>query len=460
MDVKLLVVLILLLSSVLTIILVLKKPRMKVSVKSREYHIDTFFIGALLGFFLIIICGLLSYDQLITGLTGEGGFNPLGVLILFFSMVFISIFLDTTGFFEYCARVALKYAGNSGKRLFFSMYAIVSLLTIFTSNDIVILTFTPFIYYFTKSAGVDPKPYLISEFFAANTWSMMLYIGNPTNIMLASAFSINFDEYLRWMFFPTLAAGLTSIIIIYLIFKNQINVSIKLNEIITPKDALVDKKGALIGLILLAGCIITLVIAPYFGIEMWFVSLSCALFLLIVLIIRDLYKSHANKDYNNAPRYSLSQTLKKMPWGIIPFVLSLFIIIEALNVYEITTILSVMFNSLVGTSTIVTIFLFGFLSAFSANILNNIPMTVSFVPIILRTTQETAHSAMYATVIGSNLGANITPIGALAGIMWMNILHEKEYELSFWSFVKYGLLITPLTLVSCLGVLSLEFIFF
>jgi arsenical pump membrane protein len=159
----------------------------------RKIKIDTYFLGALLGPILIVIFGILNLSQIFSGFGGVGSLNPFGILVLFLSMVFMSIFLDITGFFEYCARVALKYANGDGRRLYFSIYLTVSILTIFTSNDIIILTFTPFIYYFSKNAGIDPKPYLIAEFFAANTWSMMLYIGNPTNIVLAVAFNLRFD---------------------------------------------------------------------------------------------------------------------------------------------------------------------------------------------------------------------------------------------------------------------------
>ena len=71
----------------------------------------------------------------------------------------------------------------------------VAILTIFTSNDIVILTFTPFICYFSKNAKINPIPYLVAEFAAANTYSMMLIIGNPTNIYLATSASIDFISY-------------------------------------------------------------------------------------------------------------------------------------------------------------------------------------------------------------------------------------------------------------------------
>ena len=77
----------------------------------------------------------------------------------------------------------------------FSLRSLVSVLTVFTSNDIIVLTFTPFICHFAKSARIDPLPYLVSEFVAANTWSMALIIGNPTNIYLMSGTGISFLSY-------------------------------------------------------------------------------------------------------------------------------------------------------------------------------------------------------------------------------------------------------------------------
>src|SRR4030042_697944 len=79
---------------------------------------------------------------------------------------------------------------------------------------------------------------------------------------------------------------------------------------------------------------------------------------------------------------------------------------------------------LIGQSIVSSVFLFGFSSAFLANILNNIPMTVAYVPIIQVSASSLSLPAIFATVIGSNLGANITPLGALAGIMWISILRN------------------------------------
>jgi arsenical pump membrane protein len=458
MDGKLAVELIFFTSSLVTIFLILRRRYLYIRLGLRKIKIDTYFLGALLGPILIIIFGILNSSQILGGLEGSGSLNPFGVLILFLSMVFMSIFLDITGFFEYCARVALKYASGDGRKLYFTVYMTVSILTIFTSNDIIILTFTPFIYYFSKNAGVDPKPYLIAEFFAANTWSMMLYIGNPTNIVLAAAFNLRFDEFTKWMLLPSLVAGSINMILLYVIFRKTINTPLKYTTKIDPRTSITDLPSAILGLVILGGCILGLAIGPYFGIEMWIVSIGFGLTLLLILLIRDvlvvMMREHIEKKH-----FTVGPTIKKMPLSIIPFVISLFITVEALRFYGVTNDIGLFFKNISSTSTTVTTFVFGISSALSANILNNIPMTVAYVPIAGVLPQANLLPAVLATTIGSNLGANITPIGALAGIMWMSILRDKEVKLTFKEFIKYGLLVTPLTLLGCLGVLSIEFMF-
>ena len=452
---KIIVEIIFTVSSAVMIYLILRKPYFYTRLGNRKIRLDTYILGALLGPFLLVVFGILDYNQILRGLRGEAGLNPFGVLILFLSMVFMSIFLDITGFFEYCARLALKFAGSDGRRLFFSVYLTVSVLTVFTSNDIIILTFTPFVYYFSRNAGIDPKPYLIAEFFAANTWSMMLYIGNPTNILLASAFDIRFDEYFNWMFLPTITAGFINMLLLYFIFRKKVRQPITQVEEMGPSEAIKDRVGALLGLSILGGCISALSVAPYFGIEMWTISLGFALVLLVILLVRDTLVVLRGK--NHGVSFNLIKTLKNVPISIIPFVLALFISVEALRLYGITEDIGLFFRNVCGDSSTLCTFVYGISSAFSANFLNNIPMTVAYVPISGAVAQAHLLPAVLATTIGSNLGANITPIGALAGIMWMSILREKEVRISFKEFVSHGLMVTPITLSACLGVLALEF---
>ena len=82
---------------------------------------------------------------------------------------------------------------------------------------------------------------------------------------------------------------------------------------------------------------------------------------------------------------------------------------------------------------------YGITSFLSANLINNIPMSVLFCPIMETLSGSSSQiGAVYATIVGSNLGALLTPIGALAGIMWSSMLKKHEVKLSYGSFIKYG----------------------
>ena len=62
--------------------------------------------------------------------------------------------------------------------------------------------------------------------------------------------------------------------------------------------------------------------------------------------------------------------------------------------------------------------------------------------------------AIYSTVIGSNIGAFLTPIGALAGIMFTDLVNKQNVSYSFKTFVKYGLIIAlPTITVAFLGLM-------
>ena len=174
-----------------------------------------------------------------------------------------------------------KAKGNQ-LSLFFIFYALTSLLTIFTSNDVVILTFTPFICFFCKRAKIDPIPYLIGEFAAANTWSLMFLIGNPTNIYLSSSANIDFISYFKVMGVPTLLAGLTELFIIFLLFNKKLKEPIEVSE---EEFHLESKLDVIVGLIHLLTCLVLLIISNYIHLEMWIISLICATSLVVFTFI-------------------------------------------------------------------------------------------------------------------------------------------------------------------------------
>ena len=254
-------------------------------IKIKHITIDTYWLIALLGAIVLVCTTLCPISEITTSWASKSAVNPIKILILFFSMTVLSIYLDELGLFKYLASVAVNKAKGHQSVLFFILYFLVAILTIFTSNDIVILTFTPFICFFCKHAKIKALPYLIAEFAAANTWSRMFIIGNPTNIYLATAAGITFIGYFKVMLIPTVIAGLTELLIIYLMFRKSLKEPLNNNEKVEVH--IESKLDLIVGAAHLLVCLVFLVISPYIGFEMWLIALICALSLLTIsLVIR------------------------------------------------------------------------------------------------------------------------------------------------------------------------------
>ena len=418
--------------SVATFVLVSLSILFFPSIRLGKIRIGTYAVISLLGAVILISFTLAPIDEVWRQLTASDSVNPLKILILFFSMTMLSIFLDEVGLFRHLASIAAKKANKSQFALFVVFYFLTAALTIFTSNDIVILTFTPFICFFCKNSKISPIPYLVAEFVAANTWSLMLVIGNPTNIYLATSAQIGFFDYFKVMALPTLFAGSVEFLVLLLLFHS------KLKEPLLPSEeesSIQNKPALVIGLVHLAACLVFLVISGYVNIEMWIVAAICAGSLILCSALLFLV---TKKDW----RY-LSESFRKLPYQLIPFFLSMFVIVVALNYQGISAKIAE------GLSHTDPIWTYGFSSFLASNLINNIPMSILFSNLCA------SKAAVYASIVGSNIGAFLTPMGALAGIMFTGLVKEHDTKFTFFDFVKYGAIISLPVLATALLTLNL-----
>ena len=402
------------------VVTTLVKPNLRI----KGVTINFYWVIALVGALILLCSTLVGLDEFWSGLTANTGINPIQILILFLSMTMISIFLDELGFFARVANWVLKRTSSSQFKIFIAFYALVSIFTMFTSNDIIILTLTPFIIFFCKNAKISPIPYLVSEFLAANTWSMMFIIGNPTNIYLASSFDYDFVSYFKVMAVPTLVAGLLEFGLLILIFRRKLKDPIEHHEDELPEQ---NKVLTIVGLSILGICTVMLIVSSYINLPMYLISAGSLIALSIVVLIYSIVKKKKPKELLNS--------YKRAPWELIPFVIGMFTIALALKKYEVTNYIANFFGDEV------LVWKYGFSSMMTANVLNNIPMSVLFTSIISSSSAANLSPAIFASIAGSNIGAFLTPIGALAGIMWMGILKNYEIKFNFLDFVKYGFII-------------------
>jgi arsenical pump membrane protein len=313
----------------------------------------------------------------------------------------------------------------------------------------VILTLTPIIFYIGRHANINILPYLFVQFFGANTLSMFLYIGNPTNIIIGNALGFGFLRYTQIMWLPTFVATLANFILLFIIFRKQITRHYTINE-----QSKVTNHNPFFTSISLAGLalmLLSLAISQNMHWDIWEVTLFFAILFFFLHLFRLLFYP--------SKQSILGLTIHRMPWKILPFITVFFIYVQSLLQYGFVDNLAEI-SSHFSKNLFSGIFINGFSGIILANIINNQPMTILFSSVFVSKSFCVAENVFlgsaYAVIIASNLAANITLMGALAGMMWKKILGDKGLCISYWDFLKKGLLITPL--VFFLTLLTLYFV--
>ncbi|KAF8431584.1 hypothetical protein L210DRAFT_3559931 [Boletus edulis BED1] len=210
------------------------------------------------------------------GIVGTEGVKPYNILVFFLSLAYMAITLDITGILQAAAFWVSNRGGLNGWKLYLYFYVMLTLLSILLGNDPIILAGTAFLVYYTSAAQLDPWAWVMAEFAAANTASMVLFAGNPTNIVICEGFNINIAAFTAYTILPFLACNICCFVV--LAFQYRKRVPLKLVRVghRDPRSALLDPVGALVGSLMLGAMLILCLVVSFFGIDVWMISLPFA----------------------------------------------------------------------------------------------------------------------------------------------------------------------------------------
>ena len=340
---------------------------------------------------------------------------PIIVLILTFAI--ISGGMDRSGFFRYVTMLTLIACRGSISRMVIGVFALTSGLTYFISNDIVVLLMTPIILGLCRQAGIrDVRTILlIGSFVAANTLSMGLLFGSPTNIIVGVATGTGFPEYFWLMLGPTIVAAGTSLLVTAALMLVKMS---RQGDLPGYPQASYDRPRFHYGMAAwLAG--FAIVVGGYSyclaaNLSFYYVSLP-AIAVACWGISVTMPSGIKIRDPRLAP---VLQTVSGMPYGITGFAASFFVVAFALvDQIPVGNIINYL-NELpmaVGVSLTVLV------TAAMVNTINDLPAAVALSAFL---TEARSPVLMQASLLALNIGCYLTPIGALAGIMFFHMLRQ------------------------------------
>jgi len=347
-----------------------------------------------------------------------------------FVMIFvfaISAFgMRESNYFNYIAFKISQASRGDIKRMIMWVLIITSFLTFFTSNDVVILALTPIIMRIFAYARVkDTKIVLLAVFVSANTLSMSLLIGSPTNIIFSLINDVSFLEYLLLMLLPSIFAFLNLYVVFsaILYFKSKWYKSS--NTYIVPSLKFSPQRNWRMFIWVTYFIILVFIVAilTSFDYSLWYLALiGIPVPFLIMRFERRLDATIANKE---------NLMMKELPYSILPFGITFFYIAELIVndpiytslIYEYFLQIEQLNQYWKSVSLIST-------TGVLVNLINNLPAASLIAKSIQSIPFEFADQALvYQSIfIGLNIACIISPIGALSGILWFHILKvENQY---------------------------------
>jgi hypothetical protein len=154
-----------------------------------------------------------------------------------------------------------------------------------------------------------------------------------------------------------------------------------------------------------------------------------------------------------------SATLQRLPYALLPFAFSQFILVEALAYTGWITLFATWMATITNFSLPATIFVVAIISIILCNCSGtNIGATILLVKVLKHPNYVSREgfngkldaAGMLALAIGSNIGAvSFTFSASLAGLLWRGILRQKGIEVRGWEFVKWNFL--PLVCMTVAG---------
>jgi len=286
-------------------------------------------------------------------------------------------------------------------------------------------------------AKFDPKPYIVSEIVASNLGGLATLIGDPPNIMIATATGFSFPEFLVNMG----PISLVALAISYLYLRRQFRKNLKGTETedgeekqialpIETSDLSSDRRLLWTGLAALVGAIALFSLQDIVGVYPTVVALVAGVILLFV----------------GGPR--MPEILRDVEWGTLMFFGALFVVVGALEKTGWMGLVAQGMSPLVSGNRALGVSAVLWISSLTSAFIDNIPFTASFIPVLTdlgKLSEVSVYPLWWALSAGAGLGGNGTIIGASANVIATGLAQARGVKITFMEFAKVGMVILVLT---------------
>jgi Na+/H+ antiporter NhaD/arsenite permease-like protein len=355
-------------------------------------------------------------------------------MFLLTGMMALVVMLKPTGGFEYLAIHMTKLSKGSQTRLLVYLSTVVTVVSLFLDNVTTVLVFAPLTAIITRMLGVNPLPYLLAEALLSDTGGVATLVGDPPNVMIGSTAGIDFNQFLFHMGPIVFVSWMVTLLMLIFIYRGELAQPIGAVLDLDESKVLKDPKGLRNILIAIGVVILLFFVHHHFDLFPGYVAwIGVALALALV-------------------RPDPNELLGGIDWAVLLFFVGLFVIVGGVKGSGLLDLLGEQLAHVARDPQrlLMTALLLMWVAALLSAVLDNIPFTVTMIPIIahLETQGVDVMPLWWALALGVGLGGNGTHIGSTANVVCVaeaERLGIAEYRITPLYWLRRG---TPVMLAT------------
>ncbi|WP_428770984.1 SLC13 family permease [Treponema sp. HNW] len=311
------------------------------------------------------------------------------------------------------------------------------IISAFVENVATVLVMAPIALSVCKKLRITPIYFMAGLAVMANLQGTATLVGDPPSMIFASYARYGFNDFFIYqgrmsIFFVVQMGMIAGALYFYLYFTKVANIGKQ--KISVERESIVS----FFPTVLLLLMIVALAVCSFFHIE------YSGAFVMILGIAGLIWFRFIRKE-------GLQKTvlmIKNLDWETIGFLIGVFIVIGTVSETGLLEDFALFLRGIIGGNKLLGFAVIILVSVIISGFVDNVPYIIVMLPVAATLAQNLGLKSelyMFALLVGSCMGGNLTPFGASANIAAMGILKKQGAPMSFADWCKIGV---PFTLIT------------
>jgi Na+/H+ antiporter NhaD/arsenite permease-like protein len=331
-------------------------------------------------------------------------------------------------------------APNSGIAIVIILL-ITGIISAFVENVATVLVMAPIALALSKKINISPAYFMTGLAVMSNLQGTATLVGDPPSMIFADFAKYGFNDFFIYnnrisIFFFVQAGMIAGTIFFYFLFARKGK-----DRITVEKEPVISVIPSILFILMIIGLAVCSFVLKK-G-----VSFEAGLFVFLLGVIGILWFLFVR---NEGAKKSW-ELITRLDWETILFLIGIFIVVGALKETGVLQDFAQILGEVIQGNVLLGFFVIIGVSVIISGFVDNVPYIIAMLPVahdLSFSLNVQPELFMFALLIGSCLGGNLTPFGASANIVAVGILKKENVTLNFGGWLKIGVPFTIITTIT------------